>query len=147
MDCLICYYMFNLVILELIKKKLVHACRCRHGFFHVVNNDYTQWEMYAIGGSASPTIFSQGNRFLASDDKSKKEVRINIHTTIKPETHFFSSMGHMIHKKFKQKRLGDQTRECTGERVEQVELDVGGRLNGERCLFPANRSRSFRKIC
>ncbi|OAY29557.1 probable pectate lyase 5 [Manihot esculenta] len=48
--------------------------RCRHGFFHVVNNDYTQWEMYAIGGSASPTIFSQGNRFLASDDNSKKEV-------------------------------------------------------------------------
>ncbi|KAK2980366.1 hypothetical protein RJ640_014539 [Escallonia rubra] len=27
--------------------------RCRHGYFHVVNNDYTHWEMYAIGGSAS----------------------------------------------------------------------------------------------
>ncbi|KAL0395735.1 UNVERIFIED_CONTAM: Pectate lyase [Sesamum calycinum] len=35
--------------------------RCRHGYFHVVNNDYTHWEMYAIGGSASPTIYSQGN--------------------------------------------------------------------------------------
>ncbi|XVF60160.1 hypothetical protein PTKIN_Ptkin08bG0021800 [Pterospermum kingtungense] len=48
--------------------------RCRHGYFHVVNNDYTHWEMYAIGGSANPTINSQGNRFLAPDDASKKEV-------------------------------------------------------------------------
>ncbi|XP_056682422.1 probable pectate lyase 22 [Spinacia oleracea] len=35
--------------------------RCRHGYFHVVNNDYTQWRMYAIGGSAGPTINSQGH--------------------------------------------------------------------------------------
>ncbi|XP_057949421.1 probable pectate lyase 5 isoform X2 [Malania oleifera] len=48
--------------------------RCRHGYFHVVNNDYTHWEMYAIGGSASPTINSQGNRFLAPDDIVKKEI-------------------------------------------------------------------------
>ncbi|GAB4848046.1 hypothetical protein Ancab_002706 [Ancistrocladus abbreviatus] len=48
--------------------------RCRHGYFHVVNNDYTHWEMYAIGGSAAPTIYSQGNRFLAPDDSTKKEV-------------------------------------------------------------------------
>ncbi|XP_057972303.1 probable pectate lyase 18 [Malania oleifera] len=48
--------------------------RCRHGYFHVVNNDYTHWEMYAIGGSAAPTINSQGNRFLAPDDRFKKEV-------------------------------------------------------------------------
>lgn len=39
--------------------------RCRLGFFHVVNNDYTHWNMYAIGGSSSPTIISQGNRFIA----------------------------------------------------------------------------------
>ncbi|CAN1312819.1 Probable pectate lyase 5, partial [Linum perenne] len=37
--------------------------RCRHGYFHVVNNDYTQWQMYAIGGSAAPTINS-GDLFL-----------------------------------------------------------------------------------
>ncbi|VFQ87672.1 unnamed protein product [Cuscuta campestris] len=48
--------------------------RCRHGYFHVVNNDYTHWEMYAIGGSADPTINSQGNRFLAPDDRFNKEV-------------------------------------------------------------------------
>ncbi|KAG4182226.1 hypothetical protein ERO13_A09G031200v2 [Gossypium hirsutum] len=48
--------------------------RCRLGYFHVVNNDYTHWEMYAIGGSANPTINSQGNRFLAPNDRSKKEV-------------------------------------------------------------------------
>ncbi|XP_077252080.1 putative pectate lyase 18 [Tasmannia lanceolata] len=48
--------------------------RCRHGYFHVVNNDYTHWEMYAIGGSAAPTINSQGNRFLAPNDRFKKQV-------------------------------------------------------------------------
>jgi pectate lyase len=53
--------------------------RCRHGYFHVVNNDYTHWEMYAIGGSANPTINSQGNRFSAPADRLAKEVtkRIN----------------------------------------------------------------------
>ncbi|KAL0004408.1 hypothetical protein SO802_011969 [Lithocarpus litseifolius] len=48
--------------------------RCRHGYFHVVNNDYSHWEMYAIGGSAAPTINSQGNRFLAPNDNYNKEV-------------------------------------------------------------------------
>ncbi|KAL4638816.1 hypothetical protein ACB092_03G174100 [Castanea dentata] len=48
--------------------------RCRHGYFHVVNNDYSHWEMYAIGGSAAPTINSQGNRFLAPNDGYSKEV-------------------------------------------------------------------------
>lgn len=52
-----------------------HIYRCRHGYFHVVNNDYSHWEMYAIGGSAEPTINSQGNRFLAPDDRFSKEVR------------------------------------------------------------------------
>ncbi|KAK1416608.1 hypothetical protein QVD17_32399 [Tagetes erecta] len=47
--------------------------RCRHGYFHVVNNDYTEWQLYAIGGSAAPTINSQGNRFVALPD-SRKEV-------------------------------------------------------------------------
>ncbi|CAN1278757.1 Probable pectate lyase 15, partial [Linum perenne] len=37
--------------------------RCRHGYFHVVNNDYTHWEMYAIGGSANPTI-NKGDMLL-----------------------------------------------------------------------------------
>ncbi|KAG2263251.1 hypothetical protein Bca52824_070330 [Brassica carinata] len=48
--------------------------RCRHGYFHVVNNDYTHWEMYAIGGSANPTINSQGNRFVAPNIRFSKEV-------------------------------------------------------------------------
>ncbi|XP_009799817.1 putative pectate lyase 8 [Nicotiana tabacum] len=48
--------------------------RCRHGYFHVVNNDYTHWEMYAIGGSADPTINSQGNRYLAPVNPFAKEV-------------------------------------------------------------------------
>ncbi|KAL6968072.1 pectate lyase [Sarracenia purpurea var. burkii] len=54
--------------------------RCRHGYFHVVNNDYTHWEMYAIGGSAEPTINSQGNRYLAPVDTHAKEVTKRVGT-------------------------------------------------------------------
>ncbi|KAF9667769.1 hypothetical protein SADUNF_Sadunf15G0057900 [Salix dunnii] len=48
--------------------------RVRWGFVHVVNNDYTHWEMYAIGGSQHPTIISQGNRFVAPPNPACKEV-------------------------------------------------------------------------
>ncbi|XP_058193375.1 probable pectate lyase P59 [Rhododendron vialii] len=48
--------------------------RCRWGFVHVVNNDYTHWLMYAIGGSTHPTIISQGNRFIAPPNAFAKEV-------------------------------------------------------------------------
>ncbi|XP_047960675.1 pectate lyase-like [Salvia hispanica] len=48
--------------------------RARWGFVHVVNNDYSHWELYAIGGSAHPTIISQGNRFRASNYRYTKEV-------------------------------------------------------------------------
>lgn len=48
--------------------------RIRWGFAHVVNNDYTHWLMYAIGGSQHPTIISQGNRFIAPPNLFCKEV-------------------------------------------------------------------------
>ncbi|XP_018824636.2 pectate lyase-like [Juglans regia] len=48
--------------------------RCRWGFVHVINNDYTHWLMYAIGGSSHPTIISQGNRFIAPPNLAAKEV-------------------------------------------------------------------------
>ncbi|KAG7017718.1 putative pectate lyase P59 [Cucurbita argyrosperma subsp. argyrosperma] len=48
--------------------------RCRWGFFHVVNNDYTHWLMYAIGGSQHPTIISQGNRFIAPPNPAAKQI-------------------------------------------------------------------------
>ncbi|KAK6119009.1 hypothetical protein DH2020_047248 [Rehmannia glutinosa] len=48
--------------------------RCRWGFFHVINNVYSKWRMYAIGGSAHPTIISQGNRFKASNNPNTKQV-------------------------------------------------------------------------
>ncbi|GMH15711.1 hypothetical protein Nepgr_017552 [Nepenthes gracilis] len=48
--------------------------RCRFGFFHVVNNDYTHWEMYAIGGTSHPTIISQGNRFIAPPNPMAKQA-------------------------------------------------------------------------
>ncbi|KAL0742712.1 hypothetical protein Bca4012_084225 [Brassica carinata] len=54
--------------------------RCRHGYFHVVNNDYTHWEMYAIGGSANPTINSQGNRYAAPKNRYAKEVTKRVRT-------------------------------------------------------------------
>ncbi|MBA0879431.1 hypothetical protein Goshw_010554 [Gossypium schwendimanii] len=56
------------------KELIQRMPRCRWGFFHVVNNDYTHWKMYAIGGSMHPTIISQGNRFIAPDDPNAKEI-------------------------------------------------------------------------
>ncbi|KAG6410095.1 hypothetical protein SASPL_128143 [Salvia splendens] len=51
--------------------------RVRRGYYiHVVNNDYYKWEMYAIGGSANPTVNSEGNRFTASDDHNVKELEV-----------------------------------------------------------------------
>ena len=52
--------------------------RVRYGMVHVVNNDYTHWEMYAIGGNMNPTIISQGNRFIAPPKEDCKQV--NKHT-------------------------------------------------------------------
>ncbi|KAL6604444.1 hypothetical protein ACP70R_042871 [Stipagrostis hirtigluma subsp. patula] len=48
--------------------------RCRWGFFHVVNNDYTHWLMYAIGGGDNPTIISQGNRYIAPPNMAAKVI-------------------------------------------------------------------------
>ncbi|MFQ6652058.1 hypothetical protein Gotur_024102, partial [Gossypium turneri] len=56
---------------------------CRWGYFHVVNNDYTHWKLYAIGGSTHPTIISQGNRFIAPDDPLTKEIT---HRNYAPES-------------------------------------------------------------
>ncbi|CAN1238478.1 Probable pectate lyase 13, partial [Linum grandiflorum] len=54
--------------------------RCRRGYIHVVNNDFTYWKMYAIGGSANPTINSQGNRYIAPADPDAKEVTKRVDT-------------------------------------------------------------------
>uniref|UniRef100_A0A7N0RDY3 Pectate lyase n=1 Tax=Kalanchoe fedtschenkoi TaxID=63787 RepID=A0A7N0RDY3_KALFE len=54
--------------------------RCRRGYMHVVNNDYTGWGMYAIGGSANPTINSQGNRYTAPGNPDAKEVTKRVDT-------------------------------------------------------------------
>lgn len=48
--------------------------RCRFGYVHVVNNDYSSWSEYAVGGSAKPTINSQGNRYIAPPNPNAKEV-------------------------------------------------------------------------
>ncbi|KAG9145358.1 hypothetical protein Leryth_008294 [Lithospermum erythrorhizon] len=54
--------------------------RCRLGYIHVVNNDFTEWKMYAIGGSANPTINSQGNRYIAPSEPDAKEVTKRVDT-------------------------------------------------------------------
>ncbi|GAA0145177.1 hypothetical protein Leryth_020276 [Lithospermum erythrorhizon] len=54
--------------------------RCRLGYIHVVNNDFTEWKMYAIGGSANPTINSQGNRYMAPLEPNAKEVTKRVDT-------------------------------------------------------------------
>ncbi|KAG8365389.1 hypothetical protein BUALT_Bualt18G0099600 [Buddleja alternifolia] len=48
--------------------------RVRFGYAHVANNRYDQWEMYAIGGSANPTILSEGNYFMAPNSPNIKQV-------------------------------------------------------------------------
>ncbi|KAK7407344.1 hypothetical protein VNO78_09182 [Psophocarpus tetragonolobus] len=63
------------------KRLIQRMPRCRYGFVHVVNNDYTHWEMYAIGGSKNPTIISEGNRFVAPDNTNAKEITKREYTT------------------------------------------------------------------
>ncbi|KAF5194371.1 Pectate lyase [Thalictrum thalictroides] len=48
--------------------------RVRFGYAHVANNRYESWQMYAIGGSANPTILSEGNYFFAPKTRSSKQV-------------------------------------------------------------------------
>ncbi|XP_008224700.1 PREDICTED: putative pectate lyase 2 [Prunus mume] len=48
--------------------------RVRFGYAHVANNRYDEWKMYAVGGSANPTIFSEGNYFIAPDTAYAKQV-------------------------------------------------------------------------
>ncbi|KAK9267919.1 hypothetical protein L1049_010356 [Liquidambar formosana] len=48
--------------------------RVRFGYAHVANNRYDAWQMYAIGGSANPTILSEGNYFIASNNPYNKQV-------------------------------------------------------------------------
>lgn len=56
--------------------------RVRWGFVHVVNNDYTHWLMYGVGGSQNPTIISQGNRFIAHSNLFTKEASLSTSKTM-----------------------------------------------------------------
>lgn len=62
------------------QKLIQRMPRCRRGYIHVVNNDFTRWEMYAIGGSGEPTINSQGNRYTAPSDRNAKEITKRVDT-------------------------------------------------------------------
>ncbi|OMO79210.1 Pectate lyase/Amb allergen [Corchorus capsularis] len=79
------------------KELIQRMPRCRWGFFHVVNNDYTHWKMYAIGGSQHPTIISQGNRYIAPDDPKAKEItNRNYGTEAEYSTWVWRSEGDMF---------------------------------------------------
>ena len=69
-------------------EKLVQRMpRCRRGYIHIVNNDFTEWEMYAIGGSANPTINSQGNRYTAPFNPNAKEVNLMLSEHMSKKNH------------------------------------------------------------
>lgn len=55
--------------------KYIKLFRVRFGYAHVANNKYDEWLMYAIGGSANPTILSEGNYFMASKNANAKQVQ------------------------------------------------------------------------
>lgn len=63
----------------------------------MVNNDYTHWEMYAIGGSANPTINSQGNRYLAPVNPFAKEVLLLLTPCTSHNYFFFFSFFVIVH--------------------------------------------------
>ncbi|PON91269.1 Pectate lyase [Trema orientale] len=44
----------------------MNTCSVRFGYAHMANNRYDEWQVYAVRGSANPTIFSEGNYFMAS---------------------------------------------------------------------------------
>ncbi|KAG2402996.1 pectate lyase [Vigna angularis] len=66
------------ITLQYISNVIIHNIHIHHchpsGYIHVVNNDFTRWEMYAIGGSGRPTINSQGNRYTAPEDPYAKQI-------------------------------------------------------------------------
>ncbi|PWA70803.1 pectate lyase P59 [Artemisia annua] len=39
---------------------------------HVINNEYTKWQSYTIGGADGAIIISQGNQFVAADGACKE---------------------------------------------------------------------------
>ncbi|PWA93150.1 hypothetical protein CTI12_AA074390 [Artemisia annua] len=65
------YYLINVNNLQAFAKRML---RCRHGYFHVMNNDITEWKMYVIRGSTDSAINSQGNRYTAPANADSIEV-------------------------------------------------------------------------
>ncbi|KAM7265608.1 hypothetical protein ACFE04_003291 [Oxalis oulophora] len=59
-------------------KAMVASSPTHAGYRGVSDGD--AWEMYAIGGSASPTINSQGNRYTAPTNPDAKEVTKRVET-------------------------------------------------------------------
>lgn len=108
--------------------------RVRFGFVHIVNNDYTHWLMYAIGGSQHPTILSQGNRFIAPPDINCKQVYIRntntkcIKSFIKIlALMFFNTRGMCVRLmiiNFFFLVTGDKEGLCTRECVEDMGLEI-----------------------
>lgn len=117
--------------------------RCRWGFIHVVNNDYTHWLMYAIGGSSHPTIISQGNRFIAPPNHAAKEVRVKVPFVLRRSKAFFIIIIlTMVFSKLSNiyvtdefDVIGDEEGLCAGGCVEELAMEIRRRSDVEWSLL------------
>lgn len=75
------------VMLNYFGKNLVQRLpRCRFGRFHVLNNYYPHgWGDYAVGGSAGPTILSEGNYYVAGKKKEVSHCTLTLIATVTPQ--------------------------------------------------------------
>lgn len=122
------------------KRMVQRMPRCRFGYVHVVNNDYTHWNMYAIGGSKNPTIISQGNRYIfGGNNPYAKEVFIYIHRNHSC-THKQRQLRCYLNETTTYLILaGDEEGIHSGIRVEALDMEIGGRSFHERSILRAIR--------
>ena len=107
--------------------------RCRWGFFHVLNNDYTHWLMYAVGGSEHPTIISQGNRYTAPSNANAKEVILSLLLALYLSIYLSIFLFIICN--------ADNEEGIRGEAaVEDVDVALGGRHDEERSLLRTVRT-------
>ncbi|KAH7679645.1 Pectate lyase protein [Dioscorea alata] len=75
----------------LLDKKMKRMPRARHGYVHVVNNLYDGWGLYAIGGSMSPSIRSEGNLYISKGRSSMSWNWVSLKDRFENEAYFKQS--------------------------------------------------------
>lgn len=91
--------------------------------------------MYAIGGSANPTINSQGNRFLAPGNPFAKEVYHNFALSSILVSNFSPLIVGQMDLNVILHLAGDKEGRFMARRMEAMELEIAGRPNAQRCLL------------